>query len=895
MKFRTFGVAVALFILPALLFGGDKKEWLPGGTYNPAVTRPADVLGYEIGDYLTDHNLMLQYFAALAKSSDRVKLFPYGRSLEGRKMILAVISAPDNLARLGQIRQNIARLTDPTTLPEPEVQRIIAETPAVAWLNYANDGNESAAFETAMLMAYQLAAGTDKRTQAILKNLVVIINPAHNPESHQRFVTWYKAAVVGPKGTADPQAAEHRGDWLMDTNNNHYQIDLNRDAFILSQHESRLVAEQFHRWNPQLFIDHHGQTKEFFFPPNAPPVNQNLPPEFKKWTERIGRHNARACDRFGWSYYTSQHFDLFYPGFWDSYPSLNGAIGMTYETDAGGRNGLVYEKPDGYRVTLREGIHKHFIGGFSALETCAQNRRELLRYFYNFRKTGIQEARKGAVKGVFLLTSPDPGRTRALLELLNRHHIEFYRLQRDVNLEKGRTYFEANWSRRSVPSGAFWIPFEQPQARLVRTLFEPDPQMDPAFLEQARRNREYNHKIGKNVPRKRLGFYDITAWALPLLYRVDAFLSGQSFRDLGEKGALPLLEGGIVGKKASFAYVFSGHTNAATRLFIRLMQNGYRVSMATSRFFCRNKPFGPGSYIVRAARNPADLHAKLAAWAKELHVQVWASNTAWDGGRISMASPEFLTLKPVHIAVVTGPPTAQTGYGGIWCLLEREYGVRFTALRLSDWAALDLNKYNVLVLPDGSAPGYRRALGKEGIEKLRQWIRGGGTLVAVKGAAEFAAADDLKLTTARVLPKFGERAVPAGTADSTRQGTGTTAAVEATPGALLKVHPETDYYLTCDYAPPMAVLIYSNLIFQPSSTGMNAIWFDRNPRISGFVWKDMLPLFENKAYLVDEYVGRGHVVLFADDPTFRLFQRGLDRLFLRALFVTPSVQRGRGH
>ena len=896
---RKFALILMLLSVFPVLPVARGQEWLPGAEYNPNVVRPEQVLGYAIGSYLTDHGQMLDYFSQLAKSSDRVRLFPYGKSLEGRKMLLVIISDPANLARLEDIRKRIARLTDPTTLPQPEAKEIIRGTPAIAWLNYANDGNESAAFETSMLMAYQLAAGVDSRTQEILKNLVVIINPAHNPESHQRFVTWYKAAKVGPNGTADPQAAEHRGDWLMDTNNNHFQIDLNRDAFILSQHESRLVAEQFHHWNPQLFIDHHGQTKEFFFPPNVPPVNMNLPPAFKTWTEKFGRNNAKACDQFGWSYYTSEHFDLHYPGFWDSYPSLNGAIGMTYETDAGGRLGFVYEKPDGHRVTLRDGIHRHFIGGYAALETCARNRQDLLRYFYDFRKSGIDEVRKFSVKGVFLLNSPDPGRTQDLLRLLRRHRIEFFRLSRDLTLQKGRSYLQETWGRQTVPAGSYWIPFEQPQARLVKPLFEPDPQLEPEFLVTARKNREYNRSIGNRVPRKRLGFYDVTAWALPLLYGVDAYLSAQSFRNVGERGQITQMEGGIIGGKGRFGYVFAGNTNAATKLLVRLLQAGFRVSMADKNFHCQNRPFAPGSYILRTERNPEDLYEKLETWSKELGVPVYSSNTAWDGGRISMASPGSIDLQPVKIAVITGPPTRQTGFGSIWCLLEQEYGLRFTALRMEDFGSADLHRYRVLVLPDGPAAGYRRAFGKPGIEKLQAWVKDGGTLVAIKGAAEFVAQKDLNLTGARALPKAGggARSVYSGEGsvqDSTGGRGEQKIAVEATPGALIRTKFRTDYYLTCDFPAVEAVLVYSNLLFEPSSTGMNAAVFAENPRVSGFVWEDVVPLFPGKAFLMDEFAGRGHVVLFADDPTFRLFQRGLDRLFLRALLVTPSVKRGGG-
>ena len=101
-------------------------------------------------------------------------------------------------------------------------------------------------------------------------------------------------------------------------------------------------------WNPQLVVDHHGQPSQFFFPPVALPINPNLPqPVTNKWMDIFGRANAAAFDRNKWDYYNRDIFDLYYPGYWDSMQSLNGAIGMTYETDGGGFKGLRWTRDDG--------------------------------------------------------------------------------------------------------------------------------------------------------------------------------------------------------------------------------------------------------------------------------------------------------------------------------------------------------------------------------------------------------------------------------------------------------------------------------------------------------------------------------------------------------------------
>lgn len=192
------------------------------GPYAESVPRPEEVLGYPIGSRHTHHHQMEAYLSALAKASRRIKLEQYGTSYEGRRLWLVFISSEENLAHLDEIRQRVARLRDPRATSETEARQIAASTPAIAWMNYANDGNESAAFEAAMQVAYQLVAGEDATTRSIRERVVTISNPAHNPESHERFVAWYNAVVQGRGGNADRNAAEHEGDWLMDSNDNHY-------------------------------------------------------------------------------------------------------------------------------------------------------------------------------------------------------------------------------------------------------------------------------------------------------------------------------------------------------------------------------------------------------------------------------------------------------------------------------------------------------------------------------------------------------------------------------------------------------------------------------------------------------------------------------------------------
>ena len=469
----------SLAIVCAVAFAGtmaaaQRFEFFPGGIYDSKVPTPESVLGYPIGSYHTSYAGLERWLDAI-RGSDRVRIVRYGESVEKRPLYLIVISSPANIARLDAVRAATAKLADPRTSSDAEAETIATTMPAVAWMNHANDGNESAAFESAIQTSYQLAAGTDETTKLVLDRLVTIVNPAHNPESHERFVAWYNAVQVGRNGTADPQAAEHHAPWGMSTNNNHYQIDLNRDAFFVSQQETAAIVKAVGEWNPVLFIDHHGQTKNMFFPPPAEAVNLNVTKNQTDWMERYGNAIGDAFDRQGWSYYRRGRFDLFFAGFWDSWPTLNGSIGLTFETDGGGSKGLAWEREDGTILTLRDGVVHHHTGTMASLRLTAENKDQRLRDFYQFKKTAIDEGRTEAMKQVVLLPGRDDARAALLVSTLRAQRIEVSQVCKPYRVAKAHGYFGEAAAARDVPVGAYVIPMAQPQKRLAKALLELEP------------------------------------------------------------------------------------------------------------------------------------------------------------------------------------------------------------------------------------------------------------------------------------------------------------------------------------------------------------------------------------------------------------------------------------
>jgi hypothetical protein len=919
-------------------------EFFPGGTYDAAVPTPESVLGYGVGTYHTNYSGLERWLEAL-KTSDRVRVTQYGMSEEKRPLYLVIISSPANLGRLDAIRAAMAKLADPRTSSDAEAAQFASTMPAVAWMNHANDGNESAAFESAMQTMYQLAAGTDAVTRSILDNLVTIVTPAHNPESHERFVAWYNSVQVTRDGTPDRQAAEHHAPWGMSTNNNHFQIDLNRDAFFQTQIETQQLARAFGEWNPVVFVDHHGQTKNMFFPPPADAINLNVVPNQLDWMNRYGHEIGDAFDRRGWSYYRRGRFDLFYAGFWDSWPTLNGSIGMTFETDGGGSKGLAYYREDDTILTLRDGVMHHHTGTMAVLKLTAQHKEQRLKDFYQFKKTAIDEGAREDMRAVVLLPGRDLARANELVEALRRQRIDVYRTRADLRVSRGFSYAGGNATARDVPAGAFVIPMNQPQKRLAKALLELEPAFTKEFLENERRKKERAELVGQ---RPRDGFYDTTAWSLPLLFGVDAFWTSDAI-NVGGMERLPTgpLAGSVVSTppdRARYAYAFTGESLASMRLAAQLLKDGFNLAVTTEPFRAGDIDYPRGTIIARIERNRDGLHEAIAKGTVHDRigrggggestlgmVAVSALNSARVQTGPDLGEDPVVELAHPRIAVITDEPTDDRSYGATWFTLERRLGYPFTALKTSMVRDADLRPYSVIVFPHGSPAEYQEMLGERGVSKLRRWTEDGGTMILIKGAAAMATRKGVEWTSSTLkrdeasIRLFFDRPQAPGEAAAERpdRSTGNERGAKAagaatqevrppaappaesdkplvremdfarTPGAILRVKVDPEHFLGFGYDRDVAATVQSNYAFTISRTGQNAAGFadDQTVKLAGFMWPEVQRAMARTLFAWVEPAGRGNVILFAEDPNFRATQLSTLRLFFNAVFLGPSFAR----
>jgi len=840
------------------------EDLFPGGTYDDSVPTPLEVIGHRFGDLHTFYWEMEDYLQALEKVSNRVKITSYGKTYQGRKLYTVVIGNPENLIRLEEIKAANLKLTDPRSLSSAEVEEIVAWMPSIVWLGYNIHGNEASGMEAAIRTIYQLSAGTDAVTQNILENIVCVIDPCQNPDGHDRFVHGVRS-VVTLKSHPEPLDVEHGRAWP-GGRTNHYLFDLNRDFFLKTQIESQQRAEVYHEWMPHVFADLHemGSNSTYFFSPPMPPYNEYTKPVLMKWWKIIAQANATAFDHFGWGYYTRQSFDSFYPGYGTSYPSINGSVGMTYEQASA--RGVSISRDDGTVLTLREASWHHFTTSLATLRVTAERREEKIRDFHEFFKIALNEAETDPIKEIILNPQNDPQTCAKLIRNLLQERVVIDRATSSFSNSKATGYFSKKTGAQTFPAGSYIISLNQPQKILIKALLAPDSPLGAEFIAAEKERKEKG---------ERSQFYDVTAWSLPLTYGIDAYWTGtRSHVDTEPVTEAPRFAGSVKGGPAQQVYLVPFDGMASSKLLIRLLAEDYRVRMARKAFTLEGKAWPLGTLVLRVNRNADSLHARIAELAQEFGVEATALHHGLVDEGVDLGSSNIVTLQKPRVALLTGDPVSSGSYGALHYLFEREYGLPFVRVSARN---LDLKDFNVVVMPSGN---YGSALSKTQQDEFKAWIRSGGTVVSVAAASNWLRL--AKISQAKVLgtvpdPQNKEKKIR----------------VDRTPGAIAKVNLNPLSWLSYGVPSQIAVQVRASQIYLPyeNNSSGNVGIFAPAPelKLSGYIWPLTEKHLADKAWLLTEGFGRGKLVLFTEDPNFRASYDGLNKLFLNAILIGPSI------
>ncbi|HEY2829347.1 MAG TPA: M14 metallopeptidase family protein [Thermoanaerobaculia bacterium] len=832
-----------------------------------AIPTPDEYLGYTLGDRFTPWNRIVDYFNDLTQRSPLITVQKIGETYEHRPLIIAVITSQANRAKLDAIRHDVASLAN-AEVDSARAQEIARNTPAIAWLAFGVHGNESSSAEAAMKVAATLLR--DPESQKLLDNLVVVIDPLQNPDGRERYVQWF-TRTAGAEPNPNPEAYEHAEPWP-GGRYNHYLIDMNRDWAWQSQRETQARVAAYGKWNPQVFVDFHemGSNSTYFFPPDAKPINANLPKDVEKWLDVFGRANAQAFSQRGWPFFVAERFDLFYPAYGDSWPALHGAIGMTYEVAGGGRGGTAVRREDDSVLRLAFRIDEHYTSGMTTLRTAAANREGLLRYFYDANRA---EAENG--KNTYFIPGGTPN-FDTLIARLQGQQIRVGELRTPVTIH-ATAVGGASADNHTFAAGTAVVSTKQPLGRLAETLLEKSPTFSPGFLE------EQQTKTHADEPDD---FYDLTSWSMPLAMNVPAFVTNMPVT-VDVKPYEPAAHAPF--RAATYGYIVDALDPNLYRFAGRALDHHVNFSVAEHEVVMGDKTFPRGSLIILKGNNTVDVDTTLGTISRD--VDIAPIESGWTGGT-ALGSEDIHYVRDPKIALVGGNGISATSYGMLWHTLDIDTPIPYTNLDLASLRNVDLSHYRVLILPNGG--GYANALGKPGIEKLKTWVNDGGTVIAIDAANKFLRDKDVEISKLKPweAPKAGKK-------DDDEKTTDKASPKEERynefriPGSTFRTRMNERSYLTFGLPSSPAVLIEGTAAYQPVTHAVdNIVTIDKdNPLISGVAWKESIDKMKGAAYLVSEPYGRGQVITFADEPHFRSFWRGTLPLFLNAVLYSPSFPR----
>ncbi|HRF32590.1 MAG TPA: M14 family metallopeptidase [Cyclobacteriaceae bacterium] len=847
-----------LLFLFALTLGmsvqAQNNYFFPTGvSFDPAIPTPEQFLGYPVGDWHTRHDRIVSYFQELARLSPKAHFQIIGYTNERRPQVVLTITSPENYARIEDIRKEHLKLADPSQPAN------ISSMPVIITLGYNVHGNEPSSSEAALLTAYYMIAAQGAEAERTLKEGVIHIDPNYNPDGRDRHSNWANMHKGFPP-VADPMDREHNEVWP-GGRTNHYWFDLNRDWLPLAHVESRNRIEFFHQWLPNVCTDFHemGTNATHFFEPTKPYASENpvVPrANYDVLNPLFAKYFAKALDDIGSLYYSKESFDNSYPGYGSTYPDIHGGLGLLFE-QASSRGHV--QKSSTKEVTFAFTIRNHVRSGLATVKAGVENRELLLKHQQDYFKSALDEGRKSSVKAYVFGDSKDQSRTRAFADLLLKHRIGTYQLGADLSVgpnkyEKGK---------------AFVVTTDQTQYRMVRSMFE--------------KVTSFHDSV----------FYDASAWTMALAYGLphDALNATTKFSKGERVTTANLIVTPATITQSNYAYLIEWNEYNSARALYYLLSKGVFVKTSFNSFAATvngaKKNFGYGTLVIPVADqniSSDELFRLIKEASATAGVDVVSVTTGLSTEGIDLGSNNVRTVKPPKVAMLIGDGVASTDAGAIWYLFDSKLSMPITKVNTSQFARLQIADYNTLIL----AAGNYAMLGEAGISKIKTWMQQGGTLILLKSAVSWAI--NSKLIDEQ-LKKEEEKK------DTKRMDYVTAADYQgsrAIGGSIYKTNLDITHPLGFGYTSrELPVWRNTSVFIEPSKSSFNrVIQYTANPLLSGYIHPTNLEKIKNSVSLQVSNVGQGRAILFVDDPAFRGYWYGTNKLLFNAVFFGGLLTSG---
>ena len=814
----------------------------PEANLDPQVPSPESVLGWQVGEWHVSHDKLVEYMRRLADTSPRVSLKEIGKSHEQRPLLLLAVSSEENAQNLDALRE----------------QHIVGNEaePLVVWLGYSVHGDEPSGSNAAMLLAYYLAAARSEQVTELLAGTIVLIDPSLNPDGLNRFASWVNANA-GSAPVDDPATRQHRQAWP-EGRTNHYLFDLNRDWLPLVHPESRARLAEYRRWLPHVLTDHHEQEQYpgFFFQPGVPTRQNPLTPQDNfDLTRALAEHHTRAMNEAGQPAFTEEAFDDFYFGKGSTYPDINGSIGILFEQKA--ILGQALRTSNGTE-TFHMAIANHLRTSLSTLTGAWTLRDRLKRYQRQFFDDMRSAANDTGIAGWLVGDDGDAGRAGQFLDLLSRHEIEFHPIGESVQAGE----------HRFTTGRAWFLPVRQRQSGLLRSLMEQRTQ----FQDET--------------------FYDVSAWTLPLAYNLP-FAKVRSAPALADHAPS---SSGLPPDRQAVGWLIPWNQLDASATLQKLLVAGARVRTAIKPFSATTEnaltAFASGTLLVQSGIQPEgkiDGIFSLLTEASLSGLEVYSSGSSVTAVGPDFGSDEFAVLKPVRPLLVAGRGISENRSGEIWHLLDARLGIPTTMVEHWRLGEVRIGDYTHLIWPDGEYEHVDPLL----LDAIRGWVEAGGVAIAGGRASKWLEGicfeEDPELCVASEAQVVETTTPPA----SRPYGSFDDDVARLTiGGAIVATHLDTTHPLAFGF--PRASLpimkVGATLLAESENAYSTPVRYLDSPLLAGYVGDERLSEFSGAPAVVSEKRGEGLIVRFADNPLFRGFWRGSERLFLNALFFGQVVE-----
>lgn len=816
---------------------------------------PKEFLGYELGERFTPHHMAVAYYKHVADLLPNVELYEYGSTYEHRQLVYAVVTSPENFKNLESIRLNNLKRSGMTE-GSPS-----SDKKAIVWMSYNVHGNEASGMEASLQTLYELSDTENTKTQEWLKNTVVILDPCINPDGRDRYANFYRQYGNFPPNS-NGDAYEHDEPWP-GGRTNHYHFDLNRDWAWATQIESQHRLKVYQQWMPHVHVDFHEQSynNPYYFAPAAEPFHEVISPWQREFQTMIGKNNAKYFDEQGWLYFTKEVFDLYYPSYGDTYPTYNGAIGMTYEQAGGGFGGLTVTTREGDPLTLKDRLTHHHTTGMSTIEITAKNYSRVVDEFEKYFRENLNNP-AAPYKTYVIKATNTADKISWITSWLESHKIQFGHPP-SGKATRGFDYQSQTTTSVNLSADDIIFNIYQPKSRFITSVFEPQSKLVDSLT------------------------YDITAWNLFYAGNLQGYALNERI-NVG-KAYVPSVENQPSSEKP-YAYIFEYKGLKDVAFLSSLMQKGIKIRSAEKAFTANGNHFSPGTLIITRRNNEkvADFDNLIKSMAKAMGRKAFTTYTGFVEKGKDFGSSDVNYLKTPKVAVLTGEQTYSLSAGEIWYFFEQQIHYPITQIGAMYLKNVDLKKYDVLVIPEGSYD----VIDEDLLETLSTWVTGGGRLIIISsGLNSFS---DRKSFALKTFATDAEKAETEKKEKEARQKSMLTRYEDAERrdisnyiiGAIYKIKLDTSHPLAFGLPENYYTLKTNEHRFAFLESGWNVgVIKGKAKPIQGFAGGIANQKLENSLVFGVQSKGQGQVVYLVDNPLFRCFWEDGKMLFANAVFM----------